>query len=306
MRVLSLSSSRGLLWLWLLLLLSAVHALWYVLTKYDPTFEFVETGIPEPGGLSILFAVYNKAHYLNRSITSVMRLRFAHWTIVAIDDGSTDASVAVIQRFARQDSRIFLYRNPENLGTHRTRLRAVGLTQTLFLTFLDPDDELMDPGVSKAVQFIDSYPVDVVEMGCQKVGPTRLYISTTCWKPPTVSRTNSWQHLRDFFAGRENGNLCRKIFRTDLYQRAIVAMPPWLKEYRLLLSEDVLHYSFITREMQKDFVYSHSLGYVRYAGLPDNSAGTTYYSRAEMARQNRFVCDLVSATFGRRLVICGS
>jgi len=290
--------------LWLVLFLSAGQASWYAFTKHEPTFGFVQTGVSEPGGLSILMAVFNKAHYLNRSIASILRLRLAHWRIVAIDDGSKDDSVAVVNRFARQDIRIKVYRNPKNLGTHRTRLRAIGLTQTPFLTFLDPDDELTDPGVRQALQFIQSHRVDVVEMGCQRVGPTGHHVSAMCWKPPTVSRTRSSQHMTVFFDGRENGNLCRKIFRTDLYKRAIATMPPWLKEYRLLRSEDVLHYSFITRAMQRDFVYSHSLGYVRYAGLPDSSGSQTYYSTAEMERQHQFVCHLINATFGRQLVIC--
>ena len=55
---------------------------------------------------SIILPVYNSERYLNRTITSVLQQTMADFELIAIDDCSTDQSLAILKRWAEKDSRI--------------------------------------------------------------------------------------------------------------------------------------------------------------------------------------------------------
>ena len=56
-----------------------------------------------------------------------------------IDDGSTDDSLAVCHKWARQDNRIQVYEQ-ENQGVARTRNKGIQLATGKYVMFLDADD----------------------------------------------------------------------------------------------------------------------------------------------------------------------
>ena len=60
----------------------------------------------ERGKLSIIVPVCNLEQYLPACIESVLRQTYADFELILVDDGSTDGSLDVCQKYARQDSRI--------------------------------------------------------------------------------------------------------------------------------------------------------------------------------------------------------
>jgi hypothetical protein len=108
------------------------------------------------------------------------------------------------------------------------------------------------------------------------------------------------QELADaFYRGHINWHLHRKVFRTDLYKRAIAAMPDYVRNRRILRYEDKLQYAFIIANMTRNFTYVHILGELRYYGLEDNSMGETYQSQADNQENLEFVDAVINQTFGR-------
>jgi glycosyltransferase involved in cell wall biosynthesis len=248
-------------------------------------------------------AVYNKAHYLNRSLTSILRLLLPppDLCVICLDDASTDQSMAVIQRFQLIDRRIILHRNPCNLGTHMTRLKLVMLTTTPFLAFLDPDDEFQGDGLPVALEQIVARDADIAEFRCRMLVPEMNYTVIRCWRPPRVWLAKPQQFARIFYGGRVNWHLHRKVFRTDLYKRAIEAMPNYVRHRRILRYEDKLHYAFVIANMTRSFTYIHIFGEMKYYGLGDNSMGEAYQSKADNEENLRFVDDVINRTFGRKV-----
>ena len=68
--------------------------------------------------VNILMATYNGEKYLEEQIASIQNQTFQDWELLIRDDGSTDQTRAIIQRFEESDQRIRLI-NPnsmENMG----------------------------------------------------------------------------------------------------------------------------------------------------------------------------------------------
>jgi hypothetical protein len=89
--------------------------------------------------ISVLLHVYNAAPYLEESIDSLLQQSFRDFEIIAVDDGSTDESLAILQAAAQRDARIHLI-SRSNRGLVRTLNEALDLSQGQWVARMDADD----------------------------------------------------------------------------------------------------------------------------------------------------------------------
>jgi CDP-glycerol glycerophosphotransferase len=89
--------------------------------------------------VSVVVPVYNVAPYLEACLTSLARQTLADLEVVMVDDGSTDGSPAIAERFARQDARFQLVRQA-NAGLGAARNTGAAHASGEFLAFVDSDD----------------------------------------------------------------------------------------------------------------------------------------------------------------------
>lgn len=92
-----------------------------------------------PSYISIIAPVYNTSPYLARCVNSVLAQTYKNWTLLLVDDGSTDNSGLICDEFAAQDSRICVF-HKQNGGVSSARNLGLDKVKTPFLTFLDTDD----------------------------------------------------------------------------------------------------------------------------------------------------------------------
>ena len=95
--------------------------------------------------VSVLIPVFNGEPFLAECLESILAQDFGDYEALISDDGSTDGSVAVIQRFAARDSRIRWWRNPRNLGIGGNFNACLNAAQGEFLKYVLQDDKLLHP-----------------------------------------------------------------------------------------------------------------------------------------------------------------
>ncbi len=92
--------------------------------------------------ISVIMPVHDGEFTLDRAIRSVIAQQFADWEIVAVDDGSSDDTPGILQRWSAADCRIHFSRFEENRGVAAARNAAIEtLAQGEMIAFLDRDDE---------------------------------------------------------------------------------------------------------------------------------------------------------------------
>jgi glycosyltransferase involved in cell wall biosynthesis len=115
--------------------------------------------------ISVIMPVYNQEKYLEETIKSVLNQSFTNFEFNIIDDGSTDNSAAIIQRYAEKDKRIKA-RFDENAG-RSTAANKLALTSSgKFLAFIDADDIMLPYRLEKQVAFHSANP-QVTASSCQ-------------------------------------------------------------------------------------------------------------------------------------------
>lgn len=94
--------------------------------------------------ISILIATYNQAQYLPQCLDSLLRQTYRDIEILCVDDGSTDDTWQVLQKYQDKDARISTWRQPSNQGQAKARNLALSHSTGDIVMFLDSDDWLAD------------------------------------------------------------------------------------------------------------------------------------------------------------------
>lgn len=89
--------------------------------------------------ISIILPVYNAEKYLNKCLNALINQTFSDIEILCINDGSSDSSLSILEKFAHNDKRIRIFSVP-NQGP--TTARNIGLQNSTgkYLMFCDSDD----------------------------------------------------------------------------------------------------------------------------------------------------------------------
>jgi len=90
--------------------------------------------------VSIITPTYNVEQYIPEAITSVLNQTYTNWELLITDDASSDRTVAIIQDFQKNDSRIKLFQLDENSGAAVARNTSIENAKGQFIAFLDGDD----------------------------------------------------------------------------------------------------------------------------------------------------------------------
>ena len=99
--------------------------------------------------------VYNTEKYLAEAVESIRNQTFCDFEFIILDDGSTDRSLDILRRFAKQDSRIVVH-SRENRGLVATRNQLMQLARGEWLVWADSDDISYPFRIEKLIEVMKS------------------------------------------------------------------------------------------------------------------------------------------------------
>ncbi len=109
------------------------------------------------GRVSVVIPLYNHARYIAEAVASVLAQGPLLHELIVIDDGSRDASAAVMAGLAAGDARIRVLTQP-NSGAHATINRGLALATGEFVTILNSDDSYLPGRFAALVRALDLDP----------------------------------------------------------------------------------------------------------------------------------------------------
>lgn len=111
--------------------------------------------------ISVIVPVYNVAKYLDACVVSIQRQTYTYLEILLIDDGSTDESGSICDRYALEDKRIRVI-HQKNAGLSAARNKGISVCKGEYISFVDSDDFINR-------SFIESMYKVMAESGCDLV-----------------------------------------------------------------------------------------------------------------------------------------
>lgn len=91
--------------------------------------------------ISVIIPVYNMENYVGKCLDSIISQTYKSLEIICIDDGSTDGSLKVIEKYSSKDSRIIVI-NQDNQGPLVARSNGIKHMHGEYFFFIDADDYL--------------------------------------------------------------------------------------------------------------------------------------------------------------------
>ena len=89
--------------------------------------------------VSVIIPVYNQEKYLDECLSSVCGQTLRDIEIMCVNDGSTDESLKILNKYAKNDSRIHVF-SQSNQGAGVARNLGLSKAKGKYLSFLDSDD----------------------------------------------------------------------------------------------------------------------------------------------------------------------
>lgn len=183
--------------------------------------------------VSIIVPVYNAETTISRCIESIINQEYRDFELLLIDDGSTDSSGTICDRYAAEDSRIRLI-HKENTGVSETRNMALDLACGTYLQFLDSDDWITPNATRLFVEEAERYHCDMVISDFYRVVGKRVAqkgdIDDDCVLTQEEFSAHMLQNPADFYYGV----LWNKLYRRDIVEKYHLRMNPqisWCEDF---------------------------------------------------------------------------
>ena len=113
--------------------------------------------------VSVCMPVYNTERYVAEAVESILAQTFGDFEFIIVDDGSTDGSRAILERYAERDDRIRLISRP-NTGIGGARNEALRLAKGELIAVMDSDDVALPERFEVQLAYLREHP-EVVCLG---------------------------------------------------------------------------------------------------------------------------------------------
>ncbi len=224
--------------------------------------------------ISVIIPAYNIGAYLPGCLDSVLAQTHQNLQIIVVDDGSSDETGVVLDRYAEKDSRI-LPIHKENGGVTRARFDGLRQADGDFIGFVDGDDYVEPDMYERLLKNALDHNGDISHCGYQMVFPSKVvyYYNTGCFAVQDKKTA-----LKELLTGaRIEPGLCNKLFRRELmdslFQSGVETMG-------IKMNEDLLmnFYLFSAAEtsVYEDFCPYHYM--LRRGSATNNRQKECHYS----------------------------
>ncbi len=108
--------------------------------------------------LSVVMPVFNVERHLRQSLDSICAQTFSNFELIAINDGSLDASQSILLNYAHLDHRIRLVHWPKNRGIVAALNHGIDLAQADLIARMDGDDLSHPQRLEQQVDYLERHP----------------------------------------------------------------------------------------------------------------------------------------------------
>lgn len=169
--------------------------------------------------VSIVLPVYNAEKYIRETLASISNQTLSDWELIAINDGSTDASESILNNFAKNEHRMSVV-SRQNKGLIATLNEGISLAKGKWIARMDADDICLPDRLSSQIEWATEQSADVCGGMIERIGIN----SGNSWVfPSSTVAINVWLLFRSAFAHPTiiiNRNLALQFPYSSKYQHA--------------------------------------------------------------------------------------
>lgn len=109
--------------------------------------------------ISVCMATYNGEKYLREQLDSILSQTYTNFELIICDDCSKDSTVQILNEYAKNDNRIKVFVNEQNLGFKKNFEKAISLSLGEYIALSDQDDVWTENHLEVLYNLIGNYDI---------------------------------------------------------------------------------------------------------------------------------------------------
>ena len=249
--------------------------------------------------VTVFLPIYNKALYLHRSISSIQNQTLKEVEILAINDCSTDDSLKVLKKLAKNDSRIKIINNDRNHGLLYSRAMGIINSTGEYVMNLDPDDQFEGiHNLEILYKLAKNEGADIILYLLKKHQPTEVY-------QPNISEINkgidpnisSYKSPKKII--RVDYLITNKFSKREVLIKAYEKFSSRIYSHKWNFHEDNI-WCYIIHKYAKKKVYINKVMYIYLLNKESLMKKISYYNVMDI--KNRIYLDeMIYKLYGRQI-----
>ncbi len=226
--------------------------------------------------VSVIAPCYNVEKYIDRFIKSVLNQNYTNWELILVDDGSTDETIKIIQRYCASDVRIKLFfRGREPKGADTCRNIGQKKISGKYFMILDSDDEIKEFCILQRVEYMENHP-DIDYATFKGVSVTNDGIVMQKW-----GEKNKRDIISGFLCAQYPFGVWNNIYRSDSLRNHL-----WDEKLKIYMDFDYL-ITVALGDFKHDYAELSKPDYCYYIG--NANALTTNYVTDEKYKSTKYL-----------------
>ena len=219
--------------------------------------------------ISIIIPVYNVEKYISQCLDSAINQSLKDIEIIIVDDCGSDNSMDIAKEYAKNDNRIKIIKNSQNMGLFLTRCEGIKSATGEYILNLDSDDFLDLRACEIAYNATKNGYYDIVKFSAYN------YENGNATIFDKILENDSFESLEEYanYMYRQKGyprwNLAFILIKRDIYLKAFEILD---LKCRITMAEDALM-NFVLWNLSDKFRYISDILYY-YRNNPDSSTKT--------------------------------
>ena len=165
--------------------------------------------------VSIIVPVYNVEEYISQCLESVKGQDYAEFEVLIIDDGSTDNSKAICDKYQKLDKRFFVF-SKTNGGLSDARNYGLDRANGRYIMFLDSDDYIPANCLTTFIEAIDDTDPDIICGGFRRFTNKGKVLFTRV--PDKVEILDKNAAMKEMISeGKTNTMACTKLYKKEIF-----------------------------------------------------------------------------------------
>lgn len=186
---------------------------------------------------SIIIPIYNAEKHIRFTLESIKSQTFQNYEVLMIDDGSSDNSALICEKYMSEDARFKLIKK-ENGGVSTARNLGIKHAKGKYVYFMDSDDWIEDTLLETCLNIFNHSNVDIVIFGMSFDIEKNGEITNSLVKTYSEKLLNSQEYKNEFIELYKNNyisSMCNKVIKKDILSTYDIKFDEKITNYEDLL-----------------------------------------------------------------------
>ncbi|MBD5500360.1 MAG: glycosyltransferase [Lachnospiraceae bacterium] len=184
--------------------------------------------------ISVIVPIYNIVEYLPRCINSIRRQTYRNLEIILVDDGSTDNSGAMAEKFALEDKRIKVF-HKENGGSSSARNLGIKKASGDYIGFVDSDDYIEPEMYERLLSVLLAENLLMVQCSRDEIDEQGNLMENVCIPPEKPELWENEVFMKELLMHRGDCSFCTKLTDASLLKEHLFPEGELNEDFRLLI-----------------------------------------------------------------------